>query len=115
MVEVVEIDDVRLQGVQRDLALLAHVSRIVEMIGPASLISEFRREEDLIPRHSLGEYLTDESLRVAVAIGVGRIPMRDPLPMRFDECRFRQRVVVTTPSDREPAAHGRAAMPPRAE
>ena len=41
--------------------------------------------------------------------------MRDPLPMRFDERRLRQPVVVAAPADRESASHGRTAVSPRAE
>ena len=41
--------------------------------------------------------------------------MRDPLPMRFDERRLRQAVVVPAPANGKSASHAGTTVTPRAE
>ena len=96
--KVVEVDYIGPQITERSFALRAHEFRIVEVIRRPFDPAEFRGQKNFLARN-FGKYLTNQLFCVAVAIGVGCVPMRNAASMRRDEGLLRQPVVVTTPAD----------------
>ncbi len=115
VMEVVEVDDVGLQIPEGLLGMLAHELRVVPVSGRSFHPAELRREKNRLAR-DLPPRLADQRLGAAVAVDVGRVPMRDAVPIRGDERLFRGAIIVTAPPDRHPfLALVRPSVTPRAE
>ncbi len=78
VVEVVDVDDISAQVAQRAVDALAHEVRVVGVRVAAARVADLGRQKQAVARHGASaDEVADERLGAAVAVDIGRVPMRD--------------------------------------